>query len=228
MKTMMTRRGSKVFPITVGVLGSLALAVSASGQFIDVTIEYFDAGAPEGFVTWRVVSHFGGPDIVLAWGGIPGEGELKFWTTNDVDLLNAGGPFDGFKAEDFAQWPISALYDSWVTVGSTGFAGNQTNYTPGFAGSDGVTNVIKGSAFSETEGLVFDSDPTSPILGPDVVLAQFTLPEGNIFFLQGVVAWEPADGGPLQIDFFLFYPPAPGTLALFGLAGLVGSRRRRR
>ena len=174
MKTMMTRRGSKVFPITVGVLGSLALAVSASGQFIDVTIEYFDAGAPEGFVTWRVVSHFGGPDIVLAWGAIPGvqSGALIFFTVNGVDLMNdPDSPFAGFKEEDFAQFDIAAEWDSWVTVGSTGFVGNQSDYSPGFAGSDGVHAVIVGSAFEESDGLVFDADPTSPILGPDVVLA---------------------------------------------------------
>ncbi len=46
--------------ITAGALGSLALAVSASGQFINATIEEIDLGAPEGFVTYRVVAHFAG------------------------------------------------------------------------------------------------------------------------------------------------------------------------
>lgn len=217
---------NNLLPITLAALGSLVLAVSASGQFIDVTIEPFDSGAPAGFVTYRVVAHFGGQDIVLAWGAIPGEAELIFFTSGG-DLLNAGGGFGGLKQEDFAQWPISALYDSWLTVGTTGFAGNQTDYTPGFIGSDGVTNAVKGNAFSETDGLVFDSDPTSPIVGPDVVLAQFTLPEPGYFHLEAVVAWRPP-GGTFQLDSFeVDFIPGPGALALFGLAGLVGSRRRR-
>ena len=229
MKTMMTRKGSNVFPITAGVLGSLALAVSASGQFINVTIEDFAAGAPPGFETFRVVAHFGGPDIVHAWGGLPDEGALVFFTHDGVDLLNAGGGFGGLKQEDFAGFPISALYDSWLTVGSTEFAGNQTDYTPGFIGSDGVTAAVVGNAFSETDGLVFDSDPTSPIFGPDVVLAQFTVPEGTGLWMEGVIAWNPPGAGPgFNISPFIAYNfPAPGALALFGLAGLVGNRRRR-
>ena len=44
---------------------------------------------------------------------------------------------------------------------------------------------------------MFDGDPNGPILGPEVVLAQFTLPEGNGFHLEGVIAWNPEGGaGP--------------------------------
>ncbi|MEE9130460.1 MAG: hypothetical protein V3T84_10615 [Phycisphaerales bacterium] len=211
MKTMMTRKGSKVFPITAGVLGSLALAVSASGQFLLVTIEDFDAGAPEGFRTFRVVAHFGGADIMLFWGAFPGEGDLIFFTCNSVDLLNdTASPFSGLKAEDFATFPISAEWDSWVTVGTTGFAGNQTDYTPGFIGSDGVNAAIVGNSFSDVEGFVFDADPTSPISGPDVVMAQFTIPEGNSFHLQGVVGWNPPNGGPgFNLSSFLVEQKCP-------------------
>lgn len=53
MKAMMTRKGSDVFPITAGVFGSLALAVSASGQFLGATIEEIDLGAPAGFESFR-------------------------------------------------------------------------------------------------------------------------------------------------------------------------------
>ena len=97
------------FPITAGVLGSLALAVSAQGQFLNVTIEdYAAAGQPAGSETFRVVAHFvdHGMDpqnIVLAWGGLPNEAKMVFFTGNGRDLLNDGAsPFAGFKAEDFA------------------------------------------------------------------------------------------------------------------------------
>ena len=117
-----------------------------------------------------------------------------------------------------------------MTVGTTGFAGNDTDYTPGFAGAAGGLNVIKGNALNEVDGLVFDSDPTTPIFGPDVVLAQFTLPEGNGFRLEGIVAWlPPGGGGDFIVSVFKVNNiPAPGALALLGLAGLAGARRRRR
>ncbi len=229
-----------VLAISVGVFGSLAIAVSASGQFINATIEEIDLGAPEGFVTYRVVAHFDGPDIVLAWGAIPGIAELHFFTGNEVDLLNAGGAFDGLKFEDFAVFPISEEYDSYVTVGATKLAGNQTDYNPGFLGGDGVHRVIEGHEFWDENAFIFDSDPTSPVLGPDVVLAQFTIPgilggqagdKGhNGFHLEGTVGWALAGAGAgfLVDTFTVDNIPAPGGLVLLGLIGLTGAARRRR
>ncbi|MEE8154408.1 MAG: hypothetical protein V3T53_05555 [Phycisphaerales bacterium] len=216
-----------VLPITAGALGSLALAVSASGQFTGATIEEIDLGAPEGFVTYRVVAHFEGPDLLLAWGGIPGVAVLDFFTGNGVNLLNAGGEFDGLIAEDFAAFPISEAYDSWVTAGATEHKGNATEYT-GFGG-DGIHAVIVGNSFGGDDALVFNSNPKNPWNGPDVVMAQFTLPEGNGFHLEGMVGWALAGAGtgfestPFVVDNI----PAPGAFALVGLAGLVNSRRRR-
>ncbi len=233
---------TNVLPITAGVFGSLALAISASGQFLSVSIDEIDLGAPEGFVTYRVVAHFDGPDIMLAWGGIPGVAELHFLTGNDVNLLNGDGALDGLKVGDFAGFS-NVEYDSWLTVGATGLAGNNTNYTPGFAGSDGVTALLTNmtNSFWETDGLVFNADPTNPWFGPDVVMAQFTLPgipggkpgdKGhNGFRLDGIVAWVlPGKGNDFEISTFdvANIVPAPGAMALLGLAGLATGRRRRR
>ncbi len=203
MKLMGIKSG--VVGVACAMVVSLAVAGSASAQFLQVTIEEIDLGAPAGFVTYRVVAHFAGPDIMLAWGAIP-PADLHFFTGNGVNLLNAGGPFSGFKDEDFALFPISEAYDSWVTVGSTELIGNETNYVPGFIGSNGVNAAILGNAFDETDGLVFDDDPTSPVVGPDIVIAQFTIPGvpgglpgdpgHNGFHLEGVVAWTPPGAGP--------------------------------
>lgn len=221
------------YSLAACAMGSLFLTVSASADFLNVDAHEVEVGAPDGFVSYRVVAHFDGMDAVLAWGALPGVGELRFFTCTGVDLLNAGGAFDGLKFEDFAAFPIAEEYDSYVTVGATEIAGNQTNYTPGFLGSDGVTNVVKGNEFGEDDGLVFDSDPSSPVLGPEVVLAQFTMPGaggGNLpdFVLEGVILWNPPTGGGFHADLFLVNCiPTPGALALWGLAGLVGARRRR-
>jgi hypothetical protein len=233
---------NNVLPITLGALGSLVLAVPASADFINVDIQELDLGAPDGFVTYRVVAHFDGPDIVPAWGALLDIGELHFFTGNDVDLLNAGGKFHGLPAEDFAAFPISEAYDSWLTVGATELAGNNTQFTSNFlrGGDGGGGNVVKGHEFSETDGLVYNANPDSPWFGPDVVLAQFTIPgipggkpgdKGhNGFHLEGIVGWDLPAGGDFFVDPFVVdnIVPAPGALALLGLVGLTGAARRRR
>ncbi|MEE8154965.1 MAG: hypothetical protein V3T53_08455 [Phycisphaerales bacterium] len=193
---------TNVLPITAGVFGSLALAVAVSGQFIDVTYEQVDMGAPECFRTFRVMAHFHGMDTMLAWGAIPGEGELDFFTYTGVNLLNGDGALDGLKFGDFAGFS-NVEYDSWVTVGATDLAGNATDYSPGFIGSNGIDAAIVGNSFDETDGLVFNSNPKNPWFGPDVVMAQFTLPVGNLFHLGGVVKWRPAGGGGVNVDEFV-------------------------
>ncbi|MEE8153531.1 MAG: hypothetical protein V3T53_01075 [Phycisphaerales bacterium] len=214
---------TNVLPITAGVFGSLALTVSASGQFIGVSIEQIDLGAPECFVTYRVVAHFIGPDLMLAWGAFPGVAELHFWTGNGVNLLNGGGALDGLKFGDFAGFS-TVEYDSWVTVGATGIAGNATDYSPGFIGSDGVTAAIVGNSFDDTDdGLVFNSNPKNPWFGPEVVMAQFTLAEGYGFHLEGVVVWDDAEAGGFFVTPFVVGrfvpPPCPGDLDGSGSVG---------
>jgi len=212
-----------------GVTALLLTSTSVRAQFLDVEIVEVtkDVGTPEGFVTYRVVANFDRPDILLAWGGLPDVGKLIFFTGNEVNLLNAGGEFDGLKAEDFAAFPISEAYDSWVTVGATEHAGNATDYS-GFGG-DGIHAVIVGNSFGGDGALVFNANPKNPWFGPDVVMAQFTLAEGNGFHFEGMVGWALAEAGagfestPFVVDNI----PAPGAFALVGLAGLVNIRRRR-
>ena len=238
---MTKRKRESVLPITAGVFGSLALAVSASGQYLGATIEEIDLGAPDGFVTYRVVAHFAGKDIFLAWGAVLGVAELRFFTGNDVNLLNGDGALDGLKFGDFAGFS-NVEYDSWLTVGATGLP-NDTDYTPGFAGSDGVTALLTNAtnSFWETDGLVFNADPGNPVFGPDVVMAQFTIPgipggkpgdKGhNGFHLEGMVGWVLAGGGgDSKTSTFeeANIVPAPGVMALLGLVGLTMGRRRRR
>ncbi len=68
---------------------------------------------------------------------------------------------------------------------------------------------------------MFDGDPKAPILGPEVVLAQFTLPEGNGFHLEGIVAWS--QGSDFNIDAFVVENiPAPCPWDLDG-NGVVGA-----
>ncbi|MEE8155153.1 MAG: hypothetical protein V3T53_09405 [Phycisphaerales bacterium] len=222
------------------VAASFVVPSSSRADFLGVTIVEVtaDVGTPEGFVTYRVVANLDGMDLVLAWGGMARAGALDFFTGNGVELLNAGGKYAGLKAEDFPAFPIAEAYDSWVSVASTIDNDGDGSYDEGFLGSDGVHAVIVGSSFHEDAGLVYGADPDKPPFGPEVVMAQFTIPGvpgggpgdpgHNGFHLEGIVAWAGAGAGfeisPFIVDNII---PAPGGLALLGLAGLASPRRRR-
>jgi MYXO-CTERM domain-containing protein len=204
--------------------GGLLLTAPASADFVNVhVVNLADVGgdAP----TYRVVASFDNPaDAVLGVGAIAGIGALSFTSTSP--LVNAGGPFAGLKGEDFAQQPLSAAWDSYVTIGASGSPGNDTNYSPGFAGSDGINRIIEGSSFSETNGGWYDSNPGTQEAGGEVLLAQFTL--DGTFELSGVLSWKAAGQPPTEFNNeFFSVTPAPGALAFLGLAALAGARRRR-
>ena len=204
----------------------LLAAESTCAQFINVQIVDVttDVGTPDGFETFRVVANFAGPDVVHAWGS-----PLDFYTGNGVDLLNAGGKFSGLKEEDFPAFPITEAYDSWVSLTSIIDNVDDGGYDDGFLGSDGIHAVIIGSSFHEDDGLVRSADPDAPVLGPEVFLAQFTIPVSNGFHLEGMIAWgDDGQGGVIETAFMVDnIIPAPGALALLGLAGLISARRRR-
>ena len=76
--------------------------------------------------------------------------------------------------------------DSWVTIGNP--KEQSTVLTPGFLGSDGTSGVIQGSSFEQLKsGGWIHANPSQPITGDRILIAQFTLPadaawqfEGNI------------------------------------------------
>ena len=113
--------------------------------------------------------------------------------------------------------------------------GADVAFSPGFLGGDGVQSVIKGSFFSQPDnGGYFDQDPGTPVLpggGPgeadEILIAQFRLPEGTEWFLQGTADYVPGGADGFVSERFRIDIPAPGALTLFGLAGVVGARRRR-
>jgi len=46
--------------------------------------------------------------------------------------------------------------------------------------------------------------------------------------MQGMMGFTPGEPVPWSVDGVTFGVPAPGALALLGLAGIAGRRRRRR
>ena len=232
-----------VLPITAGVFGSLGLAAmgsllvagTASADLLDVTIEASPFQHPDGDVwdTWRVVAHFDNlEDQIAAVVGIFANPLLFFTGSGDMYNQNhfGDGPLNDFPTAALGGQP----YDSYVTIGATDFPHN-VQFTPDFLGDWGgeppPISVIKGSSFSESDGrwFFFGEPPEVGNWGGNVVIAQFTVLEGVGFHFEGNIAWIPAAPGvgrvltPFVVDFI----PAPGAVALLGLAGLAGASRRR-
>ena len=135
---------------------------------------------------------------------------------------------------------MEEIYDSYATIGQHTWP-SLTQFSPDFlvpwVGNQPTVQVILGSSFSEPDGawFFFGAPPTvgdlpDQVAGNgthDVLIAQFTVAAGNNVHLSGNIAWLNALGGSNNTPFSI-ETPAPGALALLGLAGLAGTRRRRR
>ena len=121
--------------------------------------------------------------------------------------------------------------DSFVTIGLMTGDMNATMVTPGFD-ADGLIN---GTGFSGDGEGWFNADPSNGQGIPDalgrVLIAVFT-PLNDVNGEPGIVSGEftvayDLPGPGIEFGTASFVTPAPGSLALLGLAALRGPRRRR-
>jgi len=231
----------------LSVVAALVVSSSVSADFVEVNWQVSPFQHPDGnHITYQIYASFNNlGDQISAVNGILGDNTnaLDFFTSDGSDIYNQSD-FDGSFFNDFPSVgflpPLGELYDSYVTIGQTEFPSN-TQFSPDFLGPwDGApptVQVILGSAFNEEDGawFFFGAPPTVGDLPDvnggnathDIVIAQFTVNAGVNVTLSGNVAWLNALGGSNNTPFTV-ETPAPGALALLGLAGLAGTRRRRR
>jgi MYXO-CTERM domain-containing protein len=145
-----------------------------------------------------------------------------------------------------------AAYTSFMTIGHRAGGGQGTlGLTPGAFGIDASTQNVWTHAASDgslsdphiigPNELIFTSNPDAGHITPQhsfatygewrVMLLQLTVGAGEDLEVNWAFAVQDMEGGPGvtkngKIDFSTGVP-APGAMALLGLAGLVGTRRRR-
>jgi MYXO-CTERM domain-containing protein len=150
-------------------------------------------------------------------------------SANSMYLGNTAGTYDNNFGGDTSLNINPALlavfsslaYDSWVTIGLTDSTGNALSVqTVDFGSGGDFASSSNGSWY------VTPDDAQGEEVGGRVLIAQLTTTGsaddfyGNLNF-QG----KDADGNTWEAtDQWL---PAPGALALLGLAGIAGRRRRR-
>ncbi|MFK7960437.1 MAG: hypothetical protein AB8G96_07915 [Phycisphaerales bacterium] len=214
------------------IAGLAAVAASgvASADFTSVTaIATETTTQGEATVTYLLFANFDNPvDRLLAISGNDTVSPLMF--TADRPLVQDTTIFIGTGLHDTpAVAAIAGANDSWVTIGgdyANGFS--DTSFSPGFLGG-GPGDLISGSSFvQETNGGYFDENPGTTENGGTVAIAQFTLAaDVSVAEYMGTVDYVNAAGEQISEAFSINLIPAPGALALLGLAGLAGTRRRR-
>lgn len=131
--------------------------------------------------------------------------------------------------------PAQNAWDTYVTINGLP-SGGVASLTPGFGtetnnlGGNGSTfSTMNAAVFiapSEAQGLAVASaagQENAPAGVFRVLVAQFTITQGAQMAGSGLLD---VNGTQIPIAFATVIP-APGALALLGLAGLVGARRRR-
>ncbi len=203
--------------------GTLILAGTASAGFTGMSFDTVENGMA-GFTTYR------------AYAGVTAGGQVDAVYGDEANalLVTSGG---GFYQNQFGGYgtPSAALFgffpslewDSFVTIGLTDDAGDaMLDIGIDWAGFEA------GGDIATTNGTWFATPSDAQVfeVGGRVLIGQFTVADGDHVYgsmnFQGKDAdlsnWN-ADGVAFDSDGI----PAPGALALLGLAGIAARRRRK-
>ena len=207
-------------------LSAAALIVSGSAFADFGSASYTVESAVAGYDTYKIFLNFTSPaDKLLAVNGDVAGGYSAI-SYEGGELYNA--LFAGVLADDNGQYAAfpGMEGDSYFTIGGQ----TDTSFSPGFlAGNTGADgSVVNGSSFTwENNGGYFDSDPGSGAFdtGSGILVAQLTVASGEDITFGGTASYNSEAGDLTFASFSVTTVPAPGALALLGLAGL-GRRRR--
>jgi len=235
----------------IATLAGLALAGSASASFtefytVKTSVTNTGLGGPVSLDVYKIYARFNGPtDTILnafnlnglpanTTTGVPAAPMAAFYHKDNASG-NSGSLMTGFGTWNPALTGSAAAnrpFDSYLTVGNLPSATNGTSADPSWGNPlswnrPDIPNNVNAGWFApggSIAGRVGQVGNTvdSVILGQFVVAAGTNFGTGysiTIGYNSGVA------GAPVQFanGFFL---PAPGAIALLGLAGLTGRRRR--
>jgi hypothetical protein len=230
----------------IASLAGLAVAGSASASFVDYVVTSTSASnSGQSLTVYTLWARFNGPtDTVLNafnLGGVGGSSMTGFWHKDNA-YYNSG-----VLSQEFGTWnpsqtgsvPNNRPFDSFLTIGGQATPTNTTNADPSWVSGGNADARSWNRPDLPNNGTLgwFNSNPPN-VQGrvgqlnntaTDVRLGQFVLSSNDsaartytltIGYNDGIA------GSAVQFATNTFSLPAPGAVALIGLAGLVGRRRR--
>ncbi len=243
----------KTLPVLVGLAGALMVSASAEAALTGIKSVVKSAPGARLFIVNLYVTFSAPGDNLIAIVGLPAPGAPLSYTTNGVngfhqEVLPLGPQDVPLNSILFGIAPNYAD-DTYITIGlKHGYLGADTMQHVGVLATDippGATNWNAGQGLTSNAAaggsyFVLPGAPQGVEIGLQVLIAQLVV-DTNRLTTDGLahridifvpeITW--ADNlGNSQSTTGLFsitrIVPAPGTLALLGLAGLAGIRRRRR
>ena len=239
--------------IFVASLAGLAVAGPASAAFVSyvATVTQVQTGGVL-LDQWRIFARFNGPidtvlnafNLVYQGGATVADPYAAFYHKDNSDYNG------GVLSKQYGTWApqltgsatLNRPFDSFLVIGGTATVTNTTSADPSW-NSGGSGSHIGGAAGWNRADLPnngtlgwFNSSPpnlqgrvnVAPNTATDVLLAQFVI-DRNACIGSWSLTIGYNDGfavSPVQFATGGFFCPSPGPLALFGLGGLAGRRRR--
>jgi MYXO-CTERM domain-containing protein len=224
----------KNLTVFAGCVASLSFGAIAAADYSGMSADLVYSGALGGTSgrdgdVYRIYVDFDGPGGSLnAVYGDATQGLLIEAETGSF-YQNAFGGNTSKTINPALYGPFPSLvYDSWVTIGSEDMNGNSLNDIGIDFGGFGA-----GGAITTTDGSWFTTpDDAQSYAGGDnrVLVGQFTVDVGDSVVGYVNLQGKYGDMGGDQTTWSASgqtWVPAPGALALLGVAGLAGRRRRR-
>jgi MYXO-CTERM domain-containing protein len=210
--------------LTVGV-GSLVLAGSATAALDGIEIETLDSGYGVG-TTYQIYAAVDGGEVDAVYGDDVSALSIEATTNFYQHAFGSHKPPAQALIDAFG----SLAFDSFVSIGRlTATDDNMLDI-----GIDWTSFNAGGSIFTDN-GTWFatPADAQVQAVNGRVLIAQFTVAddaEGNAGHVSGVMNLQGKDAdltnwNAVGVEFDT--APAPGAIALLGLAGLVSRRRRK-
>ncbi len=210
-----------MFTISAAAVGSLLAVGSASADFQDISIDTVE-NSMSGLTTYRVyVDIDAGGEVDAVYGDA--DNVLSIQSSTSF-YQNGFGSYGTPNAALFFAFP-SLEFDSFVTIGLLDDAGDAMMDI----GIDWTDFEDNGGAIYTDNGTWF-ATPNEPQVQEDggrVLIGQFTT-DGDVngcLSLQGKEEDTSINWNAVGVCFDT--APAPGALALLGLAGLASRRRRK-
>jgi len=230
----------------IAAVAGLAVSGAASATFTSFVVTSANVtNSGQNLTVYNVFARFdGATDTMLNCfnlGAVGNSSLTGFWHKDNSDYNG------GVLSQAYGTWSpvltgsatLNRPFDSYLTVGGQATATNTSNADPSWVSGGNADARSWNRADLPNNGTLgwFNSNPpnlqgrvgTAPNTATDVRIGQFVLSQGDaaprtytltVGYNNGVA------GSAVQFGTATFSLPAPGAVALLGLAGLAGRRRR--